>query len=81
MYIPYKYDIQVLTYFLYSYYSDVETETLKDLESNNAKYDLKFFIEQDIEISFFKKSQLLRVEWEASPKNDLIADSLCLLIM
>lgn len=55
MYIPYKYDIQVLTYFLYSYYADVETDHNNDKE-DKAKYDIKFVIEQEIHISYFRVS-------------------------
>jgi len=82
MYIPYKYDIQVLTYFLYSYYADVDTDHGNGFSKDEkAKYDIKFIIEQEIHISYFRVSQLLQIEWETSPKNDLIADSICLLIM
>ena len=44
------------------------------------KFDLKFVVEQ-IEICYYQRAAMLQMEWEASPKNDLIADSLSLLIL
>ena len=45
------------------------------------KHDLVFKVEDQIEIAYFKKSGLLQVSWETSPKNDLVADSVCLLVL
>ena len=42
---------------------------------------MTFLVEGQIEIAYFKKSELLQVSWETSPKNDLIADSVCLLVL
>ena len=47
----------------------------------NAKYDIKFLIEGQIEVLFYSKRELLQVQWVTSPKNDLTADSVCLLIL
>ena len=86
LYVPYPHDIQVLAYFLYSYYAQVEVEYTSNAsqDSVNAakpKYDLVFKVEGQIEIAYFKKSELLQVSWETSPKNDLVADSVCLLVL
>ena len=45
------------------------------------KYDIKFLIEGQIEVLYFRKKELLQVQWLTSPKNDLIADSVCLLVL
>ena len=40
-----------------------------------------FLIEDKIEILYYRKKELLQVRWVTSPKNDLIADSVCLLVL
>ena len=63
MYVPYQHDIQVLAYFLYSYYASVEVEYTNkaavDTTPDKPKYDLNFKIEGQIDIAYFKKSELL----------------------
>lgn len=85
--MPYQHDIQVLGYFLHSYYAQVDVE-LPGIEQEPAtdaaakpKYDIKFLIEGQIEVLYFRKKELLQVQWLTSPKNDLIADSVCLLVL
>lgn len=36
---------------------------------------------ESIEVAYFEKAQMLQIEWVTSPKNDLVADSLSLLIL
>ena len=89
LYVPFQHDIQVLGYFLHSYYAQVDVEFPKadEFEENqteaakNKKYDIKFIVEGQIEVLYFRKKELLQVQWLTSPKNDLIADSLCLLVL
>ena len=42
---------------------------------------MKFLIEGQVEVLWFAKKQLLQVQWLTSPKNDLTADSVCLLVL
>jgi hypothetical protein len=77
LYVKYCFDIQVLTYFLYSYYADVSVV----FPSGEDRYDLKFVVEKAIHVTYFRKGEMLKVQWETSPKNDLIADSLCLMVL
>jgi len=87
--VKYPHDIQVLTYFLYSYYAEVDvrfnagdgTDGDARMAGDDDGADLRFVVEREIEVSYFKKSELLKVSWLTSPKNDLIADSLCLLVL
>jgi len=44
------------------------------------KFDIKFVVD-DIVVFYFERAQVLKVEWVTSPKNDLVADSLSLLIL
>jgi hypothetical protein len=69
----------VLTYFLYSYYADVYLEFPKP--GQDDKFDMKFVVESAIHVSYYSKGEMLKVHWVTSPKNDLIADSLCLMIL
>ena len=60
LYVPYPHDIQVLAYFLYSYYASVEVEysTNPSQDSGSTtitKYDLAFKVEGQIEIGYYKK--------------------------
>jgi len=41
---------------------------------------MKFTVDE-IEVFFYEKAEMLQVEWITSPKNDLVADSLSLLIL
>jgi hypothetical protein len=50
LYVKYSYDIQVLTYFLYSYYADVQVAFPTNKED---KFDLKFVIDGSISVSYF----------------------------
>jgi len=79
LYVKYSYDPQVLTYFLYSYYPDVKVEI--STAQTEERYDLRFVIESAIQMDYYRKAETLKVRWETSPKNDLIADSLCLLVL
>jgi len=79
LYVKYSYDIQVLTYFLYSYYAEVSVVIPNP--SSEDRFDLKFLVEKVIHLSYFSKGEMLKVQWETSPKNDLIADSLCLMVL
>jgi hypothetical protein len=77
--VKYSFDIQVLTYFLYSYYADVRVEFPKP--GAEDRFEMKFVVENAISISYYPKSEMLKVHWVTSPKNDLIADSLCLMVL
>lgn len=79
LYVKYSYDPQVLTYFLYSYYPDVKVEI--STAQTEERFDLRFVIESAIQMDYYRKAETLKVRWETSPKNDLIADSLCLLVL
>ena len=102
LYVPYQHDIQVLGYFLHSYYAQVDVEFPRvdtaaqpdDMSAAAAqqpmfsaakhefkKYDIKFLVEGQIEVLYYRKQELLQVKWLTSPKNDLVADSVCLLVM
>lgn len=87
MFIPFKYDVEVLSFYLNSYFAEVQTFLGQDSmnESMNGhqekpKYDLKFVVD-DIVVFYFERAQVLKMEWVTSPKNDLVADSLSLLIL
>ena len=78
LFVPFPYDIQVLNFYLHSYFADVNIEY-----GNKAigdKHNIKFQIEA-IELKYFEKAKMLQIEWVTSPKNDLVADSLSLLIL
>ena len=68
-----------------SYYAQVEVEYPDSLNADQAgakgSFDIKFLIEGQIELLLFRQRELLQVQWQTSPKNDLIADSICLLIL
>ena len=85
LWVPYEHDIQVLGYFLHSYYAQIDVEFPNEGEGaaaeSKARYDIKFLIEGQIEVLYFRQRELLQVQWLTSPKNDLIADSICLLIL
>ena len=81
LWVPYCHDIQVLGYFLHSYYAQVDVDFPAESQSGKAKCDIKFLIEGHIDLQYFRKRELLQVQWLTSPKNDLIADSVCLLIL
>ena len=49
-------------------------------DATQGKYTLKFIVEE-IEVMFYEKAFMLQIEWITSPKNDLVADTLCLLIL
>jgi hypothetical protein len=36
---------------------------------------------EEVELMYFEKAHMLQLEWLTSPKNDLVADSLSLLIL
>ena len=76
--MPFPHDIQVLTYFMYSYFADIDVTFPKAPEE---KWELAFQVEGCVILKYFKKSEMLQVDWETSPKNDLIADSVCLLVL
>jgi hypothetical protein len=40
-----------------------------------------FTVEQAITVKYWKKSELLEIEWESSIKSDMVADSVCLLAL
>lgn len=44
-------------------------------------YFIKFTIEGQIEVFYYRKRELLEVKWLTSPKNDMIADTFCLLVL
>ena len=75
LWVPYSHDIQVLGYFLHSYYAQVDVDFPAETQSGKAKCDIKFLIEGHIDLQYFRKRELLQVQWLTSPKNDLIADS------
>ncbi len=83
LFIPFKYDVQILNFYLHSYFADI-----KVLYSNpsthqlnpSSKYDLCFLID-DLSLFYFQRAEMLQLEWVTSPKTDLIADSLSLLIL
>lgn len=79
LFVKYSFDVQVLTYFLYSYYADVHVEFPKP--GQDDKFDMKFVVETAIHVSYYSKGEMLKVHWVTSPKNDLIADSLCLMVL
>ena len=59
LFIPFKYDIQVLNFYLHSYFAEVRVSFTKNkLNAQTPKYDIKFTVE-DIEIYFFNKAKML----------------------
>ena len=56
LWVPYEHDIQVLGYFLSSYYAQVDVEFPENLAGDQAKsnFDIKFLIEGQIELLFFR---------------------------
>ena len=44
LFIPFKYDIQILNFYLHSYYADVKAELNKD-KSQDKKCDVIFIVE------------------------------------
>ena len=69
LYVPFQHDIQVLGYFLHSYYAQVDVEFPKHEDPEEGqndgqkpqKYDIKFLIEGQIEVLYFRKKELLQV--------------------
>ncbi len=55
LFIPFKYDIQILNFYLHSYFADIQVAINKNHE---LKYTLKFKIEE-IELFYFEKAQML----------------------
>lgn len=78
LFIPFEYDIQILNYYLHQYFAEVRVVFNSD--KSDKKYDIHFQIE-DISLSYFAKAHMLQLEWLTSPKNDLVADSLSLMIL
>ncbi len=78
LYVPFPYDIQILNFYLHSYFADVKLSY--GGKSQEEKYSIKFKIE-DVDLKYFEKAQMLQIEWLTSPKNDLVADSLGILIL
>ena len=78
LYVPFPYDVQVLNFYLHSYFSDVSIEFGN--KQVGDKHSIRFDIE-GIDLKYFEKAQMLQIEWVTSPKNDLVADSLSLLIL
>ena len=74
LHVPFEHDIQVLAYFLYEYYSDVQSD-VKSAE------EVLFTIDQQVTVRYLHKAELLEVEWCSSDKADMIADSICLLCL
>lgn len=64
---------------------------LNKVSEKNKKaknYDLKIVVGQDgpksqngVSLKYYYDAQKLKVQWITSPKNDLLADSICLLIL
>ena len=77
LYVPFPYDIQVLNFYLHSYFADVRVAYCKN---NGEKFSIKFKVEE-VDLLYFEKAQMLQLEWLTSQKNDLVADSLSLLIL
>ncbi len=46
----------------------------------SQKFTIKFMVEQ-ISLTYFQSAHMIEVEWTTSPKNDLIADSVALMIL
>lgn len=89
LFVPFPYDIQILNFYLHSYFSEVKVEINPSKYAqlghplqgtDGAKYTMKFTVDE-IEVFFYEKAEILQVEWITSPKNDLVADSLSLLIL
>jgi hypothetical protein len=91
--VPFPYDIQILNFYLHSYFADVRIEVNpskygnlgKELDNQSLppspkKYTLKFIVDE-IDVLYFERAQMLQIDWLTSPKNDLVADSLSLLIL
>ena len=70
MHLPFTHDIQVLAYFLYEYYANVET-----------RYEptVVFTVEKLVEVNYH--SEMLEITWISSEEADFIADSVCLMVM
>ena len=47
---------------------------------DSQRHTLKFIVDE-IEVFYFEKAEMLQIEWITSPKNDLVADSLSVLIL
>lgn len=75
-FIPYPYDIQLLNYFLNNFFQKVELEfpSIKD------SFDARFRISQTT-LDFYAKTSVLKLTWTSSPQNDLVADSISLIIL
>ena len=78
LYVPFPYDIQVLNFYLHSYFADVKLSY--GAKTPTERYSIKFTVEE-LELLYFEKAHMLQLEWLTSPKNDLVADSLSLLIL
>ena len=55
-------------------------ESLATANSSNGNFTVMFIIDE-IEVRYFEKAYMLQIEWTTSPKNDLVADTLSLLIL
>ena len=78
LHLEFTHDIQVLAYFLYESYSQVESSYPKG-GANPA--DVEFKVQNSVIVKFWHKSDLLEISWESSGHNDMVADSVCLLAM
>jgi len=67
LFVPYPHDIQVLTYFLYSYYASVDVQfppenvEKSSISGESNKFDLMFVVEETIRVKYFRKGELLQV--------------------
>ena len=85
LFVPFEYDIQVMLYFLHCHFPQVETQMGQDevqatLNGKNQKYDLLITVE-GISMKYYYNAQKIKMEWVTSPKNDMVADSICMLVM
>ena len=93
LFVNYEYDIQVLLYFMHAHFPSVETKMGQDeveaaLGKKSSKYDLKLIIGRDgnskqygVTIKYYYSAQKLKIQWISSPRNDMLADSVSLLIL
>ena len=89
--VPYAYDIQVLLYFLYAHFAAVNVTAGQDeveatLTGRTTKYDLRIQVGQTkqdkgVVLKYFYSAAVIKVGWLASPANDSLADSICLLLL
>jgi hypothetical protein len=91
--VPFAYDIQVLLYFLYAHFANVKVTNGQDeveatLTGRTSKYDLRIQIsgsgskqDKGVVLKYFYSASVIKVGWLASPANDSLADSICLLLL